>query len=935
MRSKLPLVLVALLLLLTANPARAGNGNVSAEGDGSHTFDFTVYIADSKTPYPTALAAWKNNLLQAHKMMWIATDGLLRFGKVRIGRHPSMRSRADLVVENSGHAAVSFSAPIPEAQTRLGSTDQVSIYTVQDATAPMTTIHELGHYVFALGDEYLSTLWEKDAGGAVKVRQQGDRQTSYCSVPTDLVRNPQQRFPNHTSIMYDNNEPLNIYQFCAGDHKGSAFGDSTRTWWWTTDQHRMYRASCWTTIARFFNVPVPTTVPQRTGNPPTAPVFEELAPEVALAVLIQNDLPEPQMTEAMNAAQQALRQLRPVGHPGLPGSTTGDRAWIGLAGTGLTALYDGDLLNPAAQDQAVASVTGLTPGAEATNLEASLLALSAAMGPQYLKSSKTILLVTNGAGVTSFSPSLIQALRKADICVDVVALEENQSAQALLDLSAQTLGTLRAAIPQGMPGRANALFVPPSEAGKDGGDAAEGALGGHAIASFSGTFTPGTPQTVQLPVDTLNDALQLELQSPQGGALVLELRDPDGRAIDLQNPPANVQVETWPGGIDVYVEDPASGTWSARVDGANAAAWDLDLGGIGEAMASSPLQTGARAAWPAATLLQVAVEGEERVIGCQVQAQVTAPNQQVSSVTLYDDGDLAFHGDKLAGDGLYSNYLATYPASGEYEVEFQVVNVDGQYTTKRLRSDGPGTTGPVGPAPAFRRLVRATLEVTGVPFGGGTALLPPNGLVLSRTGGGWMVLTWTDTNQGTAGTVVQHSAFPDRGFVDAMQEPVGITKAMEAYGYQDEAVYYRLLARNAEGRSLPGEVAYLDLAQANAAPVYTGSASPLSSSSGLCFIATAAYGSHLEPHVQALRDFRDRALKPNAPGRAFIRLYERCSPPLANWIARRPWARAATRVALTPVVLAVEHPLAAGAGLAVLGALGLALLRRRRLRRAA
>lgn len=77
---------------------------------------------------------------------------------------------------------------------------------------------------------------------------------------------------------------------------------------------------------------------------------------------------------------------------------------------------------------------------------------------------------------------------------------------------------------------------------------------------------------------------------------------------------------------------------------------------------------------------------------------------------------------------------------------------------------------------------------------------------------------------------------------------------------------------------------------------------------GGCFIATAAYGSPLDPHVQSLRDFREQHLRTNAPGRAFIGLYERASPPIAAFIAERAWARGLTRAALTPVVFGVEHP---------------------------
>lgn len=69
-----------------------------------------------------------------------------------------------------------------------------------------------------------------------------------------------------------------------------------------------------------------------------------------------------------------------------------------------------------------------------------------------------------------------------------------------------------------------------------------------------------------------------------------------------------------------------------------------------------------------------------------------------------------------------------------------------------------------------------------------------------------------------------------------------------------------------------------------------------------CFIATAAYGSLMEPHVKILRDFRDRFLFDNAAGRRLVRLYYNHSPPIADFIAEHDSLRAMVRISLLPFV---------------------------------
>ena len=71
---------------------------------------------------------------------------------------------------------------------------------------------------------------------------------------------------------------------------------------------------------------------------------------------------------------------------------------------------------------------------------------------------------------------------------------------------------------------------------------------------------------------------------------------------------------------------------------------------------------------------------------------------------------------------------------------------------------------------------------------------------------------------------------------------------------------------------------------------------------GGCFIAAAAFGSPLEPEVITLREFRDRYLLTNLPGRAFVAFYYAVSPPVAHFMARHQILRISTRILLYPVV---------------------------------
>lgn len=924
-RASLMLVLLVLCLITAGWSVRAWAGSgIVTEKTGGRVVNLTVYFDDKGQDQ----AEWTRNLKETHKMLWKATRGLLRLGEVRLGTDLSVKRRADIRIDKIGHAAVS--QPDHREKTSLGTGDVLYLFE-EDLKHPVITLHELGHYLFCLSDEYKCDVYSNEAGKVQPVVK-GDEESSYCSVERASPRESTVN-PNHSCVMYDNDTPKVYYMFCGAEHlKRNDLPDGR---WAITRQQRDNRKSCADTVAAFLGVPTLPAVFD--DEPPDTPSIITLKPEKRLGVLIQSSLPDADMKKARGIAVETVKRLR------LPeNSRGGDSLGVSTFSDSVNVIQDWkELLTQNDVNGAINHINTVQSVSGQVNLEGALRAeMNSIIQSGYAFSEKTIQLFSSASGTVS--RALIDELRRNDVVVDVISGNES-----LKDLSAMTGGDFISMNSVADKAKTLMHFKKDGENGWDDeeeeseGEAAAETTDGYLIADYSGTIQPGRPLNYQLPVDELNDEITIDLSS-SGGQLILVLKDPSGVSINLDNPPAGVRVQRTDEEILVSVEEPSPGTWTALVDGSVSAACSLELGGIGDAMGEPDLPI-IPVVYPEASRLYVSVENGMAVIGCQVQAVVKRPDGSRITFPMFDDGDLAFHGDRKANDGFYSAMFTQYSGAGEYQVEFRIENRDGLYSTAFEGADvlpDEPPPGPVGPAPAFQRIVHDSFEVEGVPAAGGMALLPPGNLMLRNVtpgqsnGGrtstvtmGQVMLIWTDTNGGRASTVVQRCLGGADRYREIAAVEAGQTWYKDPSAGTGSQVFYRLVARTSAGYSQPGGIAVFDAEKAAMMAATAGSGA---GSRGFCFIATAAYGSCMDPHVQVLRDFRDRILMRSGPGRIFINLYYRISPPLAEYMQRHQWSRLPVRMALTPIVYSIKYPVPAALGWAALAVLALFLARRRR-----
>jgi len=138
------------------------------------------------------------------------------------------------------------------------------------------------------------------------------------------------------------------------------------------------------------------------------------------------------------------------------------------------------------------------------------------------------------------------------------------------------------------------------------------------------------------------------------------------------------------------------------------------------------------------------------------------------------------------------------------------------------------------------------------------------------------------------------------GFCFLFGQTLPLSSSVLARLYGSEAAYLDALQASADatvaaGWLLPEDAETLVAEEA-------ARAATIDFEGGGCFIATAAYGSYLDDHVETLRDFRDSYMVTNPVGKALVSAYYKLSPPVAEFIDDHLALKPIVRVGLLPAV---------------------------------
>ena len=659
--------------MAASSVALAGNGQLNAT---TKKFDLSVSI---RGHYSDAqLDALKGQVQKASDLVGDVTDNQHRFGRIYVCNDSRGGKNADAwrILPTAGRNARS-SADI----RGLGSSGK-RMYLEDDlltsnanADGGHVIAHEFGHYGYGIYDEYCKNC----TSGASTVAE--------C-LATNGIASLMENFWNRP-----------ISEFCVATNH-----DPDKD----TDQSALNTKadgtpeSAWETAKRYFaDLTVPAT-PTDDAPASVAIDWKVLKPETRLVLIIDRSgrMAGDRIMNAVAGGVLFVNLLR-------NGDKIGVIDFDDIVTTDLP-LTTADAAGKAAAQGVIASLTDRGATAVWDALAAGVGLMNATADPAC---QMIIILLTDDEDNSSLTSqaAAAQAAKDAGIVVHTVGLGSGADSAGLIATAAATNGKF---FQVNDPGALGAVFgTLQAESSTDGGVITK------ALAPLAGGATAATDTTLDV---SGRATFVLSWNNPTAD-LDLTLTAPDGSSVARATGAGVTFSETMT--YEFFVLDAAAaGTWKMSVTNKSGGSVDYAVQSFADnanasLTANLDQPDGALYTAPNPVTVNARPVSVKPIVGANVTMLVKRPDGTSITVPLFDDGDVAAHGDMQAEDGTYSAHFKRYSGNGIYSFLVSAATAGAMLHSGEGLMDFP-TTGKIGTsgastdaAPVFRRTTELTAEV--------------------------------------------------------------------------------------------------------------------------------------------------------------------------------------------------------------------------------
>jgi uncharacterized protein YegL len=672
-KSSITLLLATLILMAILQIRHSGStyakplAGTGKYNDGNpDTVDMSVLFMFDTTSSFNPNKTWEGAFTRASELLYNATDGQVQLGEIALYNNcPLMMDKADILISpGTGRAAAHAGG--------LGNLAwHTFLYNDNNSSqlGHVTIVHELGHYVFELYDEY------RDIDGNEFTDAQGNPIACVAgSIEASLMDAGESYNNQRTEFALYSTELTS----CANTEQVQKTKKILQTpegiidWPWIKY-----------TVQKKYGANLSMPQQRNTAMPPghKAPTFKYFDCSVRGVVTLDSSgsMAGAKLMTAKQGAQNFIDLASVSSNPAA--APVVDHIGIASYSSMPSVDYPISPMTGTNKSAAKAAINALSAGG-ATNIGGGLqTALDMILGEGDPVSNEVIVLLSDGLHNTGTAPaSVLPAIQNRGVTVYTIGVGGDVDASLMSNIASATGGAYAfAADAQQLQTHFEQIYQQVRKNGE--------------ITEL--TSTPTTPLVLAAGQST-NTIVEIDSYTTQGGeatfflswstgTLDLKLTRPDQTVVNDTDPDVTMHVKG--ASSELYrMKNPATGAWVVNITSATGAErYNLQVHSsaysgvfVSPSADKGTYYLGERIL--ARTRVSAPPVGKGwgatgNVANVEVAATVSLNNTEQATLTLYDDGN-ELHGDGEANDGIYSNYF-TPTVTGNYTFDVIAVNRTG------------------------------------------------------------------------------------------------------------------------------------------------------------------------------------------------------------------------------------------------------------------